>query len=225
MVRKLHTMQTERINRYLHGLAGALLDARPIPLISSTTVESPLPAVAGVYLLYEEGRPCYAAATDNLRQCIGALTVAKGHPLRRMVGFRALHARVGGKSLPRNAPFSAQLERVVTAYLLDNFEVRYLTTELGRAELASLLRSRYELRYCPLDSRPGTPDPGSPAPKSYTVAAKRIQYPNAYRPWDKEEEEELRYLMGQGKSTREIAEALGRNPGAIRSRWRKLGEG
>ncbi len=51
----------------------------------------------------------------------------------------------------------------------------------------------------------------------------RKSHANAYRPWNGEEEDRLRVFFDQGAPVRQIAETLGRKPGAIRSRMRKLG--
>lgn len=51
---------------------------------------------------------------------------------------------------------------------------------------------------------------------------KRI-YPNAYSPWSPQEESVLLLLHDEGKNISEMASALKRNEGAIRSRLKKLG--
>ena len=58
--------------------------------------------------------------------------------------------------------------------------------------------------------------------KSYDVAAVRQSHGKAYTPWTEPEEQELRRLHHVGESTGAIAEILGRKPGAIRSRLKKL---
>lgn len=59
--------------------------------------------------------------------------------------------------------------------------------------------------------------------KGYDLDAIRQTHGNAYRPWSKDEEEELRSRFEDGEKTAAIADALGRKPGAIRSRLVKLG--
>lgn len=59
--------------------------------------------------------------------------------------------------------------------------------------------------------------------KVYDVTALRQQYPNAYRPWQKKEDQQLTTTWRTGATTKELANQLGRQPGAIRSRLRKLG--
>ena len=58
---------------------------------------------------------------------------------------------------------------------------------------------------------------------AYTVEKKRQTHPRAYEKWSIEEEERLNRLHGEGLSIQEIAEQLGRQPGAVRSRLLRLG--
>ena len=51
----------------------------------------------------------------------------------------------------------------------------------------------------------------------------RLKYPNAYRPWSKEDDEEVARRYEAGEKTKVIAEAFKRKPGAIRARLKKLG--
>lgn len=51
----------------------------------------------------------------------------------------------------------------------------------------------------------------------------RETYPNAYRPWNKEQDEKLRELFVNGSSVTNLAKIFGRKNGAIRSRLIKLG--
>ena len=51
----------------------------------------------------------------------------------------------------------------------------------------------------------------------------REKHPQAYRSWTTDEEAELKKLFERGKQMKEISEKLGRKPGGIRSRLKKLG--
>jgi len=51
----------------------------------------------------------------------------------------------------------------------------------------------------------------------------REKYPNAYRSWDKAQDEKLRELFEKKLSVPDLTEAFGRKDGAIRSRLAKLG--
>lgn len=54
-------------------------------------------------------------------------------------------------------------------------------------------------------------------------AAVRVAHPQAYRSWTKEEEAQLKKMFERGKQIKEMQEKLGRQPGGIRSRLKKLG--
>jgi ATP-dependent DNA helicase PIF1 len=71
---------------------------------------------------------------------------------------------------------------------------------------------------------PGTPraQRSSAYPKSYEVAAMRESHAQAYAPWTAAEESDLKRRHSQGESVAAIAARLGRKPGAIRSRLKKL---
>jgi hypothetical protein len=58
--------------------------------------------------------------------------------------------------------------------------------------------------------------------KSYDVAALRQSHGKAYAPWTEDEERDLRRRHQAGESVGAIAAELGRKPGAIRSRLKKL---
>lgn len=58
--------------------------------------------------------------------------------------------------------------------------------------------------------------------KAYTMEEKRKQYPNAYKPWSKDDDEQLLLFVNEKKSVKELTLIFGRNEGAIRSRIRKL---
>ncbi len=51
----------------------------------------------------------------------------------------------------------------------------------------------------------------------------REKHPQAYRPWSADEEAQLKKMFERGKQMKEMSEKLGRNPGALRSRLKKLG--
>ena len=58
--------------------------------------------------------------------------------------------------------------------------------------------------------------------KSYSVEEIRHDHPRAYENWSAEEAEQLTDHYRSGKSVKEIARALNRQDGAIRSRLAKL---
>jgi len=58
--------------------------------------------------------------------------------------------------------------------------------------------------------------------KSYSVAEIREKHPTAYEKWTKEGEQKLISEYNNGKTIKELSELLGRQPGGIRSRLKKL---
>ncbi len=60
-------------------------------------------------------------------------------------------------------------------------------------------------------------------PSSRRMTAIRVDHPKAYSSWSYEEEEELSNHFRSGMPTKMISDLIGRKPGAIRSRLRKLG--
>ena len=54
-------------------------------------------------------------------------------------------------------------------------------------------------------------------------AAIREQHPNAYRPWNKEQDEELHHLFSSGSSISDLMKKFGRKRGGITARLEKLG--
>ena len=58
--------------------------------------------------------------------------------------------------------------------------------------------------------------------KSYDVAAIREVHAKAYAPWSEAEEDDLKRRFAAGESVKDIAAALGRKPGGITSRLKKL---
>ena len=59
-------------------------------------------------------------------------------------------------------------------------------------------------------------------PKSYSVAQIQTKHPSAYQKWTKKEEQKLISEYNNGKTTKELSEILGRQPGGIRSKLEKI---
>lgn len=57
---------------------------------------------------------------------------------------------------------------------------------------------------------------------TYTVDHVRQKHPNAYKPWDQADEDELRRLVHKGNSLAMIAAELGRSIGAVESRLARV---
>ena len=57
----------------------------------------------------------------------------------------------------------------------------------------------------------------------YSVYAARQEHPNAYDPWTKDADTELKSMWAEGKSVQEIADYFGRKNSSIITRLKKLG--
>ncbi|HEX3752463.1 MAG TPA: hypothetical protein VHW06_17980 [Streptosporangiaceae bacterium] len=64
---------------------------------------------------------------------------------------------------------------------------------------------------------------GVPAQPAYRLAEIREQYPNAYDRWSPEDDTTLREAYQRGQDVESLADAFGRNKGAIRARLMRLG--
>lgn len=114
------------------------------------------------------------------------------------------------------------------AYLEEHYRagegLEQLAEKLGRSE-KSIRWKLYGLKLAPYpgdlvsDPRPVV-EPE--APKAYTVDAKRQLHPNAYKPWEPEDEQRLAERCSQGASLSELSQEFGRNEGAIASRLLKI---
>ncbi|MFE4373980.1 hypothetical protein ACFRMN_38265 [Streptomyces sp. NPDC056835] len=99
-----------------------------------------------------------------------------------------------------------------------------LAEDLGRSE-KSIRWKLHGLGLAPFPSDL-VPEPRTPVepeePKAYSVDEKRRLHPNAYKPWDPEDEQRLAERCAQGSSLSELSQEFGRNEGAIASRLLKI---
>ncbi|MEU8565164.1 hypothetical protein AB0C45_27260 [Streptomyces cyaneofuscatus] len=114
------------------------------------------------------------------------------------------------------------------AYLKEHYRAgkspEQLAEELGRSK-KSIRWKLYGLKLAPYPSDL-VPDPRPAAepetPKAYTVETKRRLHPNAYKPWQPEDEQRLAERCAQGASLPELSQEFGRNEGAVASRLLKI---
>jgi ATP-dependent DNA helicase PIF1 len=92
--------------------------------------------------------------------------------------------------------------------------------DLARRQEAFLAANgvRSQLR----DTVPSGRPKGAIYPESYEVALLRETHAKAYAPWTEAEESDLKRRHQAGETVKAIAAELGRKPGAIRSRLKKL---
>ena len=128
-----------------------------------------------------------------------------------LLGLNERALRVHPKAVEKDAEFRAAAE---TAH-------RTLSAEaLARQEAAFLAACQARPQAAP--AREAQKPRASTYPKSYEVAALRETHAKAYAPWTIAEENDLVLRHGQGETIDAIAASLGRKPGAIRSRLKKL---
>ena len=104
--------------------------------------------------------------------------------------------------------------------LLYNIPLQEIKSVLsGTKAIVEFHRPSSETPFCVTDFIPvDCPRPQ----KAYTLKEKRATYPNAYRPWTKEDDVMLKQLSAAGKSIHELSEFFQRNQGAITSRLVKI---
>jgi len=122
-----------------------------------------------------------------------------------LAGWNERALRVHPEALAKDEEFRSESETALATHRkLERVEVRRLHDEFVR-EAGGEMRA------------PAAPRLG----KSFTDMRKT--HAKAYQPWSRDEEDRLRAYFENGTSISQISETLGRKPGAIRSRMRKLG--
>jgi hypothetical protein len=131
-----------------------------------------------------------------------------------LLGLNEKALRVHPNAVAKDAEFRAASEAARGA------ASRLDLAELGRRHEA--FRAACGARAEPGEAALPRQPRGSGYPKSYDVAAMRKTHGNAYAPWTQAEEQDLKRRHDDGETVEAIAASLGRKPGAIRSRLKKL---
>lgn len=106
--------------------------------------------------------------------------------------------------------------------------IQYVTNSIGKILYVQIPIEAYEALMANTEKRnlvnegKGKP-PVIDKTKAYSVEEIRLEHAAAYSPWTIEEERRLKIKFFEGASINDIAEALGRNRGAITARLKKLG--
>lgn len=109
-------------------------------------------------------------------------------------------------------------------------DLKFLSIVFQRSEKAvqmearRLMAERESLRSaCAVSTEAsGTAAHNEGSPKAYSVAKLREEHAQAYAPWTEADDARLEQLFSEGRKNKELAKILGRQPGAIASRIRKL---
>lgn len=130
-----------------------------------------------------------------------------------LLGLNERALRVHPKAVEKDAEFHAASDAARGAMAGD-------AGTLERAQTAFLGAAQAGENSAP--ARAPRQPRASTYPKAYEVAAMRESHAKAYAPWTTSEENDLVLRHQQGETVDAIAASLGRKPGAIRSRLRKL---
>jgi hypothetical protein len=130
-----------------------------------------------------------------------------------LLGLNERALRVHPQAVAKDAEFQAASAAALAGLSADAGDV-------ARQQEAFLVASQARPQSGPA-GEPRKPRASS-YPKSYEVAAMRESHAKAYAPWTTAEENDLVLRHGQGQPIEAIAASLGRKPGAIRSRLKKL---
>jgi hypothetical protein len=128
-----------------------------------------------------------------------------------LLGLNERALRVHPKAVDKDAEFRAASEAargVISTKALAGREAAFLASCRARSQAGPAAEPRQQR--------------SSTHPKSYDVASLRETHAKAYAPWTTAEENDLVLRHSQGETVNAIAASLGRKPGAIRSRLKKL---
>ena len=137
-----------------------------------------------------------------------------------LAGFNERSLAVHPEIAERDADFRHQSDTARTTLLSDAAALKKMHTQFikacgGKEPQGNNVKKADEA------SEVGTANKRSG--NTYSVDAVRAQYPNAYRGWNAEEDADLARRFKAGEKPETMAQALGRQPSAIRSRLVKLG--
>lgn len=129
-----------------------------------------------------------------------------------LVGYNEQALQVRPEVLDQDIIFRGMSDETVRAF-----------GKLETVELEDMHRNFVRVAGGRMPSKMDSSVSGEEISKKYSVVTLREQYPNAYRPWQAQEDDLLTVSWHNGEKTISLAGKLGRQPGAIRSRLRKLG--
>ncbi len=208
-------MTKTEIEEYLIKLEYKLLiEAKRHSIELNRQWPNQFPETAGVYVLRDKNEICYVGETGKLRGRMIDILDTRNHTFRRSLGSSLFCDRSDYTKVSPSKTFCPDIEELLNSYISTNLSVSLIPVILGRKELEETLIDKFLPRYNQKGKR-GTK-------KSYTKVEKQQAYYNAYKPWTKEDDEELKVLFFQRKTIKDLSKIFGRNEGAIRSRVDKL---
>ena len=208
-------MTLTEIEKYLEEIENKLIfDSARNTIILSQDWANSFPNESAVYLFHENDEICYVGETESLKSRMNDLLNTKNHTIRR--DFRNAHfcEFENYKKTSSKKGFSDEIEILLNQKIETNLTLSYIVLSLGRKELEKKIFDKFQPKYN-LENKRVTK-------KSYTKSEKQLLYGNAYEKWTVEDDEKLEMLFCEGKKVTELSTLFKRNPGAIRSRIKKL---
>lgn len=208
-------MTKDAIEEYLGELEDELLtQSARIPVVLSNEWVGQFGEAAAVYALWEDDTIVFVGETGSLKGRMKDMLNTENHTARRNLGKAHFSAHPNFENASSSKSFPEDIEYLLNELITKHLKLSFVFVELGRTELKERVFAKLEPKYS-LKGKRGTK-------KSYTKAQKQEENKNAYKPWTKEDDEQLEQLFCEGKTVPELMAIFARNEGAIESRIKKL---
>lgn len=99
----------------------------------------------GVYVFFEEGKPCYVGETGNIKKRMNDLRNTLNHSLRRNFGHKHFNKHLEFNKATSKRKFHASIEELLNELMKNNLQVSMLRVDLGRKELEEHVCEKYQL--------------------------------------------------------------------------------
>lgn len=188
----------------------------------SKTWAKQFPSTPGVILFFEEGKVCLLVETESIQNTLSEFSNVNPNTLKTRIGLKKITLLPQFQHLAKNKLGLQCIEAYLNQVIEDNFEVSYIYLTTLRSAFAKALHQQYNPVYGFIQLTKNAPSSKVVTQKNYSIQAIRKNYPNAYKPWTKFEDNNLIHLYQKGIPINKLATFFGRNQGAIRSRIKKL---
>ncbi|MDB5052321.1 MAG: hypothetical protein JWM44_371 [Bacilli bacterium] len=107
-----------------------------------------LPKLSGIYVVWnQDNKIVYVGETSNLQERMNDLKDTRHHTLRRAIGHSEFFRELGYYKATSKKKFPAHIEDLITKFFLDNLNLTYCSTKIGRKEFEEYLVRRYNPKY------------------------------------------------------------------------------
>lgn len=141
-------MTETQITNYLEGLEQKLIaksNRQPIDLDLPWIKTLKNLNTSGVYLFFEDNKPCYVGETGNLKKRMNDLRNTKNHTLRRNFGHKYFFNHNEFFKATSKLSFNPEIEILLEKLMNEKLSVSLLPVEFGRKEFEEFICSKYEL--------------------------------------------------------------------------------